>query len=341
MRLAAFLPSIGDSSNILTKLGHSFLNFHSLLILSACLLAGIILGNVAASLVQKLSLVFGHRADKSKDLSSVTFLRRIETFLVMSMAVVRLVVVIMGLYVWWLVTHAGQQPSALIGASALALVIAYGLSGPLLRDVAFGSGMMAEQWFGVGDIVTLQPNNIHGVVEKVTLRSTKIRGFSGETIWYSNQNINMVSVMRKGTWSIALELFVSDVSVAEKLIDKTNKLLPKGPSLLISPLTIASIVDEGDKIMHITAIGETAPGRDYLIRVNAISILSKLDQELKQPILQSDIVAHFDDKRTEVQLARAITNARKTRRTKNTVVIKNKVTKQVRNQIQNTKKNNK
>jgi len=335
MYFSTLISSFNDSTNVLHKLGHSILNFNSLVVLVVCLIVGIIVANIAASLVQKLSLIFGHRADKSSDLAVVTFMRRIETFLVLSQALVRLIIIILSLYAWWLLTHAGQQPSALIGASALALVIAYGLSGPLLRDIAFGGSMMAEQWFGVGDVVNLQPNNIHGIVERITLRSTKIRGFSGETIWYSNQNINMVSVIRKGSWTLALEMFVEDVDAAKKLIERTNRLLPQGPSLVISPLKISNLIDEGDGIKHLTVTAETAPGRDYLIRENAINIMTNLDKDNKKKVLLVDIVAHFDDKSTEIQLARAIQNARKVKRTKSSRVLDNRATKSVKNKLDN------
>ncbi len=330
MDFSNLVNSLQSSTNALSQLGHTFLNIHSFLLFIILTIAGLIVGNIMAVLLQRLSLVFGNRADKSTNLRTVTFMRRIETMLILSMALVRLIFVLVGLYIWWIVTHAGQQPSALIGASALVLVVAYGLSGPLLRDVAFGGGMMAEQWFGVGDIVTLQPNNMQGVVERITLRSTKIRGFSGETIWYSNQNINMVSVVRRGTWVIALEIFVSDPKQVDYLIHQTNRLLPKGPSLLISPLEVKSIVDEGHGIWHVLAIGETAPGQDYLLRSNAIDILKKLDIDSKQPIILTDIVARFADKNTEIKLARAVHNARKTRKIRTKIVTQDKADKYIK-----------
>lgn len=317
MFFSTLTTTLSKSNNVLSHIGSTFLNVHSLIILIVSIVLGLIVGNVMALLLQKLSLVFGQHADKSTDLSTVTFMRRIETFLVLSMALVRLIVIIISLYIWWVLTHAGQQPSALIGASALVLVLAYGLSGPLLRDVAFGSGMMAEQWFGVGDIVTIQPNNMQGVVERITLRSTKIRGFSGETIWYSNQNISMVSVIRRGTWAIALELFVTDPNKVDDLIQQTNKLLPQGPALVLSPLKIVSKKEIDKDIWQITAVGETAPSRDHLLRVNAIDILNKIDKSSKEPIIIVDVVARFADKSTETQLARAVNNARKTKKNRN------------------------
>lgn len=333
MLIASLISQFHNSNNALTKLGHTFLNVHSLVIFILMVIVGLVTGNIAAAFLQRLSLVFGKRADKSNDLNTVMLMRRIETFLVMSMALIRLIFIVISLYIWWIVTHAGQQPSALIGASAVALVIAYGLSGPLLRDVAFGGGMMAEQWFGVGDIVTLQPNNMQGVVEKITLRSTKIRGFSGETIWYSNQNINMVSVVRRGTWVIALEIFVSNTDKIVDLISETNRLLPKGPSLVVTPLSVKTIYEEGHQIWRVTVTGETAPGRDNIIRSNAVKILTEMDKQSKTPIILADIISRFADNNTETQFARAVKNARKTKKTRNSTVLIEKVDGYVKDKI--------
>ena len=56
-------------------------------------------------------------------------------------------------------------------------------NGPLLRDITTGSVMIAERWYGVGDYIIAEPFlNIQGVVEQVSLRSTKLRGLSGEVV---------------------------------------------------------------------------------------------------------------------------------------------------------------
>jgi len=313
MSIDSIYSSLGASDKVLNSIGKSFLNLNSLMILVICLIGGGIVSFFVGKFVQKLSNIIGQRADKTNDIRTVTILRRIETFLILSIALIKMIIIIVSIYIWWIATHAGQQPSALIGASALALVLAYGLTGPFLRDIAFGGSMMAEQWFGIGDVVTIQPNNIHGVVEKITLRSTKIRSFSGETVWYSNQNINMVSVVRKGSWVVALEMFVSDPKKAEELIDETNHLLPKGPALLINPLTISHISQQTEKIYQITIIGETAPGQDYIIREDAINVLNKLDQKSSHPIILSDIISRFTDQKSEIQFMRALKNAKKTK----------------------------
>jgi hypothetical protein len=219
------------------------------------------------------------------------------------------------LYFWWVYTHPGNQPGALIGASALLAVIIGGVFSPLLRDFAFGGGMMAEHWFGVGDLISIEPyTDIQGVVERITLRSTRIRGLNGEVIWMANQNIAGVRIAQKGVWTLAIELFVSDRKRAEDLIDQTNALLPTGPSLLASPLQVMTVDQRGDRLWHITAIGETAPAREWLIEKTAIDLLKKLDEKSEHPVLIADPIARYADNDTERQFARAVRNAKKSRR---------------------------
>jgi small conductance mechanosensitive channel len=243
-------------------------------------------------------------------------MRRIETWLILSIAIVRVSFVIAALYFWWIITHPHQQPTALVGASALFAIVLGGVFSPLLRDFAFGSSMMAEHWFGVGDLITIEPfTNIQGVVERITLRSTRIRGLNGEVIWISNQNISGVRIAQKGVWTMAIELFVTDPKKAEALIERTNALLPTGPSLVVSKLVIIEKTNQDTDLWHITAVGETAPGREWLFEKTAIDLLRNIDERSKGPVLLTDPVARYADNDTERQFARAVANAKKTRRT--------------------------
>jgi hypothetical protein len=176
--------------------------------------------------------------------------------------------------------------------------------------------MMAEHWFGVGDLVTIAPNDIQGVVERITLRSTRIRGLNGEIIWVSNQNISSVRIAQKGVWTVAIELFVTDKARAEQLVEQVNTLLPTGPSLVVSPLAIMTNAERADGVWHLTALAETAPGRNWLIERTAIELLKNLDDKSKKPILLAEPIARYADNDTEREFARAVNNAKKTRRSR-------------------------
>lgn len=287
---------------------------NALLILLALMAIALVLGKILSSVLRRLSRMVGKRADASVELGRANRLRRVETWMILSIAIVRTICIIVGLYFWWVITHPHEQPTALFGASAVLVVVIGGVFSPLLRDFAFGSGMMAEHWFGVGDLVTIEPFNLQGVVERITLRSTRLRGLNGEVIWVANQNIGSVRIAQKGVWPIALEMFVSDLPKAQKLIERANTLLPTGPALVASRLVITNVDKRSDDVWHVTVVGETAPGREWLLENTALALLKKLDGDAKNTVLITDPVARYADNDTERQFARAVTNAKKTRR---------------------------
>lgn len=303
---------LAAADNVITRLTEGILNWRSLLSLAVCLGLALLIGRIVAWLLRRVVTIIGTRADKSQNLDTVNRLRRIETFLVLSIAVIRMGLILFGLYFWWQLNHTTAQPSALIGASAIALFFLTAGIGPILRDLASGSVMMAEQWYGVGDHVRLEPfADLQGVVERVTLRSTRIRGLNGEIIWVNNQNIQGVRIAPRGIRTIALELFVTNRQAGEQLIDDTNARLPVGSLLLVSPLAIIEIAQVGDSLWQITAVGETAPGREWLIEKSAVELIQHLDEQLPKSVLAHGPLARYADKEAEKRFKRTITNARK------------------------------
>lgn len=304
--------TINQSQSLLHRLSESFLNIHSLLVLVITLLVAIVIGRVIAFVLRRITNELGRQADKTEDLNKVNRLRRSETLIVLSIAIIKALLIGMAVYFWWIVIHPTQRPTAVIGASAVLAIILGGALAPILRDLANGSVMMAEHWFGVGDHVRIDPfDNIQGIVERVTLRSTRVRGINGEVIWINNQSISAVRVTPKGLRTIALELFVTDASKANDLIETANTRIPSGSLMVASPLTPMVVTRVGDELWHITAIGETAPGREWLLEKYAVTILQELNDELKQPVLVHEPIARFADTEAERRFARAINNARK------------------------------
>lgn len=321
MPMTQFLASevdktLNQSTDTLRHISDSLFAGRSILVLVVAIFVGSLAGKLASLVLRRLSRSVGRQADGSSNLSTVNRLRRIETWIVLSTAIVRLLFMVLALYFWWVFVHPQGQSTALVGASAVLVIVIGGVAGPLLRDFSFGSGMMAEHWFGVGDLVTIDPNDIQGVVERITLRSTRIRGLNGEIIWVSNQNISSVRIAQKGVWSMAVELFVTDKERAEELLEQVNALLPKGPSLVVRPLAIMTDAKGSDDLWHVTAIAETAPGRQWLIERTAIDLLKSLDERAETQVLVTEPVARFADNDTEREFARAVKNAKKSRPTR-------------------------
>jgi hypothetical protein len=313
------------TSTIFQHVSQNYFSTHSLLILLTSILAALILGRVIATSLRNVVAVIGKRADKSQNLRTVNRLRRYETILVLCIASIRSILVLFAIYFWWAYIHPSGQAPGIIGASALLIIVVGGALGPPLRDIAAGSLMMAEHWYGVGDHIRVEPfADMQGVVERISLRSTRIRGLNGEIMWVNNQYVQGVRLAPKGIRTMALEMFVDDLAAGEKLIEKTNKRLPTGPLLITTPLTIISNEKVGDKLWQITAIGETAAGREWLIEQSAVELIKWMDEQSKMPVLAHGPLSRYADSEAERRYIRTIKNARKRPTPKRRLVKNNK-----------------
>jgi hypothetical protein len=301
-----------QTKSVLKRVTESVFNVHSVITFLVAIAVALFLGRLVAFLLRRITYFIGARADKTDNLATVTKLRRVETLVVLSIAVIRTLLVAIAVYIWWSVSHPSQQPTALLGAGAVLAIVLTGALSPILRDIAYGAGMMIEHWYGVGDHVSIDPLvGGQGIVERVTLRSTKIRGVNGEVIWVNNQSIWAVRVTPKGLRTLAIELFVSNIDAGDKLIEDTNLRLPIGPLMVSSPLNIMTKAKIDRNLWHITAVAEVAPGREWFIDKFAIDILKDLDKEHK--VLVHEPISRFADSEAEQRFARTIKNARKPR----------------------------
>ena len=304
--------ALGQSKNILEKITDTFLSARSIVTFIVAMTVAVILGRIIAAVMRRFTRAVSRRADKAENLKDVNRLRRIETLTILSIAVIRAILVLLALYFWWIYSSPGQQPTAIIGATTVAVIVGGATVGPLLRDVAYGGVMMAEHWFGVGDYIKVEPfGELEGIVERVTLRSIRIRGINGEVIWLNNQNIAGVRVSPKGVRTIAIDLFVCDIQKGLDMIEAVNLRLPPGPLMVVRPLHIMTKNQVGDKLWHLTVIGETAPGREWLLEKYAIQIMQELDEPNRKKLLATDPIARYADSDAERRFARTIQNARK------------------------------
>ncbi|HET8671790.1 MAG TPA: mechanosensitive ion channel family protein [Candidatus Saccharimonadales bacterium] len=304
--------ALEQSRDMFEKFTDTYLSVRSVIGFITAFLVAAILGRIIAAILRKFAHALSRRADKAENLREVNRLRRIETLTILTIALIKMVLFIFALYFWWVFAQPSQQPTALIGASALVIIVAGATIGPILRDLAYGGVMMAEHWFGVGDYVKLEPfGNVEGVVDRVTLRSIRIRGLSGEVIWISNQNIQGVRVSPKGVRTLAIELFVSDLDKGLAMIEDVNLRLPAGPLMVVRPLQIMSKNEVASGLWHITAIGETAPGREWLLEKYALDLMREMDEPRKKKVLRAEPIARYSDRDADRRFARTIQNARK------------------------------
>src|SRR5688572_24837974 len=92
--------AVQTAGDILGRFADKFLNVRSILVLVIALTVALVLGRLVAFVLRRLVNFIGRSADKTEDLNTVNRLRRYETILVLSIAVVRGLLVIAALYFW-------------------------------------------------------------------------------------------------------------------------------------------------------------------------------------------------------------------------------------------------
>ncbi len=240
------------------------------------------------------------RSEKSDGTDSNMRVRKAETYLSVGGALCRSLIGAAVVFALWHVImppYPGTTPVALVGASAMFIVLAGATIGPLLRDITSGTVMITEQWYNVGDHVVVDPFwNLSGVVEQLTLRSTKLRSLNGETVWIHNQHIQAVRVTPRGVRTIAVDTFVNDPVRGRQIVEQALTTIPVGPTMVATPITIEATEQLSDALWRVTAIGQTPPGREWLMEDFAIQSIRKRDGDAagKPSIAYGPIVRHAD-----------------------------------------------
>ncbi len=289
--------------------------YRSLLILVTSLVISYWISRFVAKFIIFIAQKVAVRSDNESDALKAVRLRQVETYLGVTVAIVRVVIVAVVAYICWRVlspvesSRLGGSGAAAIGASAVFIVVAGQTLGPVLRDITAGATMIIERWFTVGDYVKIEPFwDVTGVVERLTLRSTKIRSLSGEIIWIHNQKIDAVHVTPNGVRTIAVDVLVNNKDNGHALIRSTISKLPTGHMTVAGKLKIVDTLKYTDELWMVTVQGKTVPGREWLIENYFVNQLQKENGKLlkKQRALEGDPIVRYADPETERRFRRAI-----------------------------------
>lgn len=284
--------------------------FRSVLILIASIIVVYWLSKFIAKGIIKLAQIVAAHSDNESDEERLFRLRQIETYLSVTIAIVRAtLVIILGYVTWRILSPTANSSIAAIGAGTIFVVFAGQTLGIILRDITAGAAIIIEKWFNVGDYVKFEPfMDVAGVVERLTLRSTRIRTLSGEVVWVHNQQIMAAHVTPQGVRTIAVDIFARDRVKAERAIEKIAATMPTGPILLANPLRIKEIERWGSDVWRIIVIGQTAPGREWLIEKYFINALKEIDEDKKKTdrLIIHEPIARYADPVTDRRFRRAV-----------------------------------
>lgn len=289
--------------------------YRSILILVAAIGVAYIASKYLAQIIIYLSQRVALRSENVSNDAKVIRLRQIETYLSITVAIVRAAVVAVVAYICWrLLSPVSSSGAAAIGASAFFIVFAGQTLGMILRDITAGVIMITEQWFHVGDYIKVEPFiQVDGVVERFTLRSTKLRSLSGEVIWIHNQQIQAVHVTPRGIRTLEVDVFTRNPEQGKSALQDIIDMVPASASLLRKPLRIKHVEEWGSDVWRITVVAQTAPGREWLIEKFFVDAIKELDEGKRKKddkIFIYDPIARYADPVAERKFKRAIRVAR-------------------------------
>lgn len=290
--------------------------YRSLLILLGSIIISYLLSKFLADGIIKIAQAVSVRSDKESNEERFIRLRQIETYLSVAVAVIRATVVAVVAYIVWnTISPMASSGAAAIGASAFFIVFAGHTLGTILRDITAGSIMIIEQWFNVGDFVKIEPFiDVSGVVERLTLRSTRLRSLNGEIVWIHNQQIQAAHVTPRGLRTIAVDVFVRDKEVGLRTLKELAEAVPIGAMMLASPLKMNKPEEWGNSLWRITIIGETAPGREWLIDKFFVNAIKEVDSNVRNKanrVFVYEPIARYADPAAEKKFKRAARAAQK------------------------------
>lgn len=134
------------------------------------------------------------------------------------------------------------------GAGIAGVALGFGAQS-LVKDCIAGLFMLLEDQYGVGDVVDL--DEASGVVERISLRTTVLRGLDG-TVWHvPNGEVSRVG-NRSQLWSVALV----DVDVAYDVdLAAARQVILDGANELVATEDWAPVVLDPPQILGVEALG--------------------------------------------------------------------------------------
>jgi hypothetical protein len=260
-------------------------------------------------LIRRVTPKVNSRTESMTTAENVLKIRRAETIIGLVITLIRVVLIVAAILTMWHIINGGTAPIALIGIGTVAIILASATIVPLLRDMTYGFIIIVERWYGLGDHVVIEPfTSSGGIVEKMTLRATKIRNVNGEAIWWHHQHIQGVRVTSAAAHPLVVEIFVNDPDKGKKIIEEATKIIPSSAITVPQPLEISEVKQVSDTIWRITAICEVTPFREWIIDNFAIKVIKKTDTLLnEEPVIVHGPIAYYADSTAEKRYRRSAT----------------------------------
>jgi hypothetical protein len=232
----------------------------------------------------------GRHPDEERELAR---LRRGETALALVATAIPYVAAIVVLIV--AATAFLPRTVAALGGSALILVLVGFGAQRFLMDVIAGALIAFERWYGIGDFVRLEPAQVTGIVEQLSLRTTVIRSLNGDQTFVPNSQIISASRSPRGYRRYSIEVLTTDPDEARHAIEQVGSRSPVGGARFLRAPRVVEERELGEGTWLVRGEADVAPTMEWL----AESLLvGRLKASLSSDALLADPTVYTIDERT-------------------------------------------
>ncbi|MCC6615258.1 MAG: mechanosensitive ion channel [Anaerolineae bacterium] len=172
---------------------------------------------------------------------------------------------------------------------------AFGLGArPFISDYLTGITFIFEDTFDVGDKIEipLSPRSVEGVVEAVTLRTTRIRGMDGELYTMPNGDIRLMRNFSRGSFSMATVMLSIPAAELKQTLVKLEALKIEAMTLLpnlLEPWQVISTSGALGERAELTILAKARFGKGAELRTNMLTLLQdRLSDAQVEPNEPSD-----------------------------------------------------
>lgn len=218
---------------------------------------------IALIIVKIISFIIGRLAKKKYSKLRTIDAQRLKTVL----SVLKSFATIIIMFTWVLsaLRIFGVNTSAIITTAGIGgIAISFGAKS-LVEDIISGIFLMLEDSFVLGDDITVAGKT--GTVEKIGLRTTTIRDYTGELHVIPNGEIRVVTNRNKNVQRALITVPIAYDADAQMAIDVLTKALKKVDEdhAVIEEVNVWGITDFNSDGVVISCAAKTIPGEQWRV----------------------------------------------------------------------------